>query len=406
MNHADSIHPMTPDQYAAAYGAWQLLAPHGARSVNVQITAAPMAADTGGAPFVGPSRMDDDTTQLLREVRSLVHRPGPTGLVSVPGVGRSPVRVQTRPSIRGDMADHLRDHGLQVTTDLHSPRVLWVHHDDRLALALGDAYQLGRHAGQAAASWATDGNTSRDHARRVLQLIADGDPQLDDLLPAVPSLSGEWADDDTPRTLIDQVRHGDDLADFIDDLADQLADAWDRGVMDTFMPTIERDMARIAADDDTDDDDAPDVCPDCGNTGTTIGPDGYQPCTRYRRCWSDTDDSDQPTSPQTAAGPDVGSGDVVADAFTRWPVDVARDTDPTCPFTLVYGGATDDTPEGWCDADGDTPRGIVTYNDTAAQLDPVRVLVPGDIATRGTPAVLRWLADRFDQDDRNAGHDV
>lgn len=30
-----------------------------------------------------------------------------------------------------------------------------------------------------------------------------------------------------------------------------------------------------------------DECPDCGNGGVKIGPDGYEPCTRFLRCWSD-----------------------------------------------------------------------------------------------------------------------
>lgn len=28
-------------------------------------------------------------------------------------------------------------------------------------------------------------------------------------------------------------------------------------------------------------------CPDCGNGGVKIGADGYEPCTRFRGCWSD-----------------------------------------------------------------------------------------------------------------------
>jgi hypothetical protein len=32
-----------------------------------------------------------------------------------------------------------------------------------------------------------------------------------------------------------------------------------------------------------------DVCPDCGNAGTKIGPTGYEPCTRFLTCWTDSD---------------------------------------------------------------------------------------------------------------------
>lgn len=31
------------------------------------------------------------------------------------------------------------------------------------------------------------------------------------------------------------------------------------------------------------------VCPDCGNAGTKIGDAGYESCTRFLSCWSDSD---------------------------------------------------------------------------------------------------------------------
>lgn len=34
-------------------------------------------------------------------------------------------------------------------------------------------------------------------------------------------------------------------------------------------------------------DDEHDVCPDCGNTGTKMGPGGYTFCVRYLSCWGD-----------------------------------------------------------------------------------------------------------------------
>lgn len=34
-----------------------------------------------------------------------------------------------------------------------------------------------------------------------------------------------------------------------------------------------------------------DTCPDCGNAGTAIGPDGYYECTRFLTCWTDTPDT-------------------------------------------------------------------------------------------------------------------
>jgi hypothetical protein len=39
-----------------------------------------------------------------------------------------------------------------------------------------------------------------------------------------------------------------------------------------------------------------DGCPDCGNVGVKIGPDGYEPCTRFLTCWADVDDESMSTS--------------------------------------------------------------------------------------------------------------
>ncbi len=37
-----------------------------------------------------------------------------------------------------------------------------------------------------------------------------------------------------------------------------------------------------------------DTCPDCGNTGTAIGPNGYYECTRFLTCWTDPSSDDVP----------------------------------------------------------------------------------------------------------------
>jgi hypothetical protein len=36
-----------------------------------------------------------------------------------------------------------------------------------------------------------------------------------------------------------------------------------------------------------------DTCPDCGNAGAAIGPNGYYECTRFLTCWTDTTDDMQ-----------------------------------------------------------------------------------------------------------------
>ena len=58
----------------------------------------------------------------------------------------------------------------------------------------------GREAGENAASWCFDGNTTQETYKRFLQGCIDGDAAvLDQFNP--PNLSGEWADSPTPRTL-------------------------------------------------------------------------------------------------------------------------------------------------------------------------------------------------------------
>lgn len=84
---------------------------------------------------------------------------------------------------------------------------------------------------KAAAAWAADGNTSPEHARRVLAMLADGDPEAFDLLPPMPTLSGEWADDLTPLALARDVTGEDEPDGWTVGL---LADEYERGVSDTF----------------------------------------------------------------------------------------------------------------------------------------------------------------------------
>jgi len=63
------------------------------------------------------------------------------------------------------------------------------------------AEQKGYEYGVSAGSWLLDGNSSEDAARRRLQGIEDGDPEILDALPCSP-LSGEWADSLTPADVL------------------------------------------------------------------------------------------------------------------------------------------------------------------------------------------------------------
>jgi hypothetical protein len=72
-----------------------------------------------------------------------------------------------------------------------------------ITTALRRAHELGSEAGEAAGSWIIDGNTSRETARRILQGIEDGDPEIMDMQPA--PLSGEWADSPTPDDILEEI---------------------------------------------------------------------------------------------------------------------------------------------------------------------------------------------------------
>lgn len=115
---------------------------------------------------------------------------------------------------------------------------------------LENAIQLGREAGERAGEWAADGNTSAESARAVLALMDDGDPRAWDFLPPVPNLSGEWADDPTPRSIFEEVEGRGIDADDPDDIVrvDGCADAWETGVQETFESACEAALRAVAGD--------------------------------------------------------------------------------------------------------------------------------------------------------------
>ncbi len=105
---------------------------------------------------------------------------------------------------------------------------------------LSRATALGEEHGRNAASWYFDGNTSVGTYRAVLQGIDDGDPQVLDTFPAAP-LSGEWADDPTPDSIVsecygsDEWTHWDDLP-----LVDDILRAYEDGFYTASSDEIER----------------------------------------------------------------------------------------------------------------------------------------------------------------------
>lgn len=124
---------------------------------------------------------------------------------------------------------------------------------DDIASWSAEAFKLGQEDARASASWAADGNTSPEHIRRVLRMLADGDPQADDYLPARPDLSGEWADARTPRSLFEDITGFDAHAeatfnpDAYGECVEALCEAYEQGVTDTFEPACEAALRSLDA---------------------------------------------------------------------------------------------------------------------------------------------------------------
>lgn len=114
------------------------------------------------------------------------------------------------------------------------------------ARLLEQATEAGEAHGRAAASCYFDGNTSRETYAAVVAGLDDGDHAILDTLPAAP-LSGEWADDPTPASVLADLA-GTDAWDmfFTDDEAEALLGAYEDGFYDASYTEIER-VARLHA---------------------------------------------------------------------------------------------------------------------------------------------------------------
>jgi hypothetical protein len=75
---------------------------------------------------------------------------------------------------------------------------------DTYEAILARAREAGEAHGRAAGSWYFDGNTSEETYAAVLRGIEDGDPAVLDTFPCAP-LSGEWADDPTPESVLEDL---------------------------------------------------------------------------------------------------------------------------------------------------------------------------------------------------------
>lgn len=117
--------------------------------------------------------------------------------------------------------------------------------EEQITAWIAQASQEGREAGERAASWVIDGNTSHEAIVALVKLMDDGAPDTDDYLPTCPNLSGEWADAPTVIELYREItgREPEDSLGFETEhgwLIDKLANAWEEGVAETFEVECER----------------------------------------------------------------------------------------------------------------------------------------------------------------------
>jgi hypothetical protein len=99
---------------------------------------------------------------------------------------------------------------------------------------LSTARQLGTEHGQNAGTWVIDGNTDDEAIRRIVNGHNDGDPEILDMQPS--PLSGEFADDPTPRDILAQF--GIDGDDFAADEYDYLLGEFEAGYSEGYWKAI------------------------------------------------------------------------------------------------------------------------------------------------------------------------
>lgn len=119
---------------------------------------------------------------------------------------------------------------------------------ERVSALTTAARERGEQDAATAATWAPGNNAEPAERLRVLDMLRDGDGEAWDYLPEQPNLSGEWADAPTPTTLAAEIA-GVDAADLPGDVIEAISDAWEEGVSETFGPTCETELAKIAEPD-------------------------------------------------------------------------------------------------------------------------------------------------------------
>jgi hypothetical protein len=114
---------------------------------------------------------------------------------------------------------------------------------DDIERAEADAARIGFEAGRSAAEWVIQDTWGgrvtrgeREAAQAFLAALDDGDFNA---LPVSPNLSGEWAGDETPSSLMSRLLGGDwDECEEYLDAQDSICSAWEIAAEDAFLSTL------------------------------------------------------------------------------------------------------------------------------------------------------------------------
>ena len=107
---------------------------------------------------------------------------------------------------------------------------------DQMADHLSAVEKLGKADGAAAASWVFSGNTDRQTYAQWAQWLANDDDELWEHY--APPLSGEWADELTPRDLVTNLGLALDVIHDSDE--NQICDAYETAHRDAWLAEITR----------------------------------------------------------------------------------------------------------------------------------------------------------------------
>jgi hypothetical protein len=104
-----------------------------------------------------------------------------------------------------------------MTNTLNNPRSL--------------AYQRGRRAAEARATHTKLPTTIHYKTAQLIAMLEVDPESVEEFIPRKPDLSGEWADSETPQTLVRAVTGAGAIG---DEEMSTLCCAWERGVSDHF----------------------------------------------------------------------------------------------------------------------------------------------------------------------------